>query len=454
MRWMTCLGITLEESNMIIQADQPKKTKYAHLSHQDRNLIQEELDQGSSMKTIADLLGKDPSTIAKEIIKRRTKRESSTFNSVRNECTHKYTCRYFNLCPGKRCTIACRYCNQCNDSCPSYKKDVCKTLQRSPYVCNGCETKNTCRRERWHYNGDKAYKAYALSLSDSRAGISLSEGQLDELDALISPLLNRGQSLSHIFLSHKDTIPCAMSTLYRYIDNSVLTCRNIDLQRKVRFKKRRKTIPRVPRDYRCRVGRTYADFQEYTLKNPDVPIVEMDTVEGKKGGKVILTLLFRSSRLMLGFIMEHKSSKCVLSVFEWLETTLGYEMFAALFPLILTDNGSEFLNAEGIETSNPGSIRSKLYYCDPQASYQKGAIEKNHTYIRLVLPKGSSFDERSQNDITLMFNNINSIRRDVLNGNSPIDLARLLLPAEVLKKLGLRRIRPDEVKLKPNLFTK
>jgi len=296
--------------------------------------------------------------------------------------------------------------------------------------------------------------AYALSLSDSRAGISLSEGQLDELDALISPLLNRGQSLSHIFLSHKDAIPCAMSTLYRYIDNSVLTCRNIDLQRKVRFKKRRKTIPRVPRDYRCRVGRTYTDFQEYTSQNPDVSIVEMDTVEGKKGGKVILTLLFRSSRLMLGFIMEHKSSKCVLSVFDWLETALGHEMFAALFPLILTDNGSEFLNAEGIETSNSGSIRSKLYYCDPQASYQKGAIEKNHTYIRLVLPKGSSFDERSQDDITLMFNNINSIRRDVLNGNSPIDLARLLLPAEVLKKLGLRRIRPDEVKLKPNLFTK
>lgn len=454
MKRMTCLGIAWEAIKMTIQTNQPKIINHTHLTQQDRNLIQEELEKGSSLKRIAEELAKDPSTIAKEILKHREIRATSSFNKGRNSCKQELTCRKKDVCPGKRCTISCRFCDLCNKYCPDYEKEVCKSLKRSPHVCNGCEKKTTCRRERYFYNGDKAHKAYALSLSESRAGISLSEGQLDELDALISPLVNLGQSLSHIFLSHKDKIPCSRSCLYHYIDTSVLSCRNIDLQRKVRFKKRRKASKRIHRDYKCRIGRTYTDFQEYITLNPDVPIVEMDTVEGNKGGKVLLTLLFRPCRLMLGFIMPHKSSKCVLSVFEWLEATLGHDLFLMLFPLILTDNGSEFLNAEALEKATLGVPQTKLFYCDPQASYQKGAIEKNHTYIRLFLPKGKSFDDRSQAEITLMFNHINSIKRDVLNGNSPIDLAKLLLPAEALKKLGLRRINPDEVMLKPDLFNK
>lgn len=439
---------------MMIKTDRPKAIKNSHLTQQDRTLIQEGLDKGSSIKRIAEELERDPSTIAKEILKHRAIRETSSFNKGRNYCKQELTCRKHDVCSGKRCTISCRFCSLCNDHCPDFEKAVCKTLKRSPHVCNGCEKRNTCRRERYFYNGDRAHKAYALGLSEARAGISLSEGQLDELDVLITPLIALGQSLSHIYLSHKDKIPCSMSSLYHYIDTSILTCRNIDLQRKVRFKKRRKAVKRIPRDYKCRIGRTYTDFQEYTLLNRDVPIVEMDTVEGNKGGKVLLTLLFKPSRLMLGFIMDHKSSKCVLGAFEHIEATLGHDLFVKLFPLLLTDNGSEFLNAEALENIGLGVARTKLFYCDPQASYQKGAIEKNHTYIRLFLPKGKSFDNRIQEEITLMFNHINSIRRDVLNGNSPIDLAKLLLPAEALKKLGLRRIHPDEVKLKPDLFNK
>ncbi len=180
----------------------------------------------------------------------------------------------------------------------------------------------------------------------------------------------------------------------------------------------------------------------------------MDTVEGKKGGKVLLTLLFRSSRLMLAFLLPSKTQIEVEKVFNYIENILGNELFEKIFPIILTDNGTEFSAPLNLEFNSEGIGRTRIFYCNPTASYQKGMIEKNHEFIRYIIPKGISMDNFTQADITKMINHINSLARESLNWSTPYDLAKLLLGKEVLKKLNLVKIPSNEIKLTPKLLKK
>ena len=186
-----------------------------------------------------------------------------------------------------------------------------------------------------------SFNKYKSVLSESRQGINMTELELANLDRLISPLVKKGQSISHIYQTHD--IPCSRSTLYRYLAKNCFSVGPIDLPRKVRMKKRKDKRPEA-KDTKARTNRTYEDFQKYIEKHPELPIVEMDTVEGIKGGRVLLTFLFRNSRLMLAFLLYEKTQKEVLRVFNMLEYELGNELFEKTFPIILTDNGTEFGN--------------------------------------------------------------------------------------------------------------
>ena len=281
----------------------------------------------------------------------------------------------------------------------------------------------------------------------------MNEIELCDLDKLFSPLILNGQSIAHIYAKHSEEIPFTSRTLYNYVEQNVLSVKNIDLPRKVKYKPRKG--PRQPRrEHAWLQGRRYSDFTELLQDYPETPVVEMDTVEGNVNGKVLLTMLFRNSRCMLAFLLPGRKQEYVLDVFNRLEKALGSILFFKTFPVILTDNGSEFLNPVLLETGLDSFVRTSVYYCDPNASYQKGMLEKNHEYIRYIIPKGRSFDEYTQEDITLLINHINSTARDSLNGRNPFELASLLLDPIVLKTLGLKRIEHDEVFLKPNLLKK
>ena len=240
----------------------------------------------------------------------------------------------------------------------------------------------------------------------------MAELELSNLDKLISPLIKQGQSISHIYQTHD--IPCSRSTLYRYLSNNCFSVGSIDLPRKVRIKKRKEKSSK-PNDTMARTNRTYEDLQKYIELHSELPIVEMDTVEGSKESRVLLNLLFRTSRLMLAFILFDKTQKEVLRVFNMLEDELGNELFAKTFPIILTDNGTEFGNPLSLEFNKDGIGRTRIFYCNPRASYQNGMLEKNHEFIRYVLPKGTFFDSLLQTDINLMINHINSLGRTSLN---------------------------------------
>lgn len=427
------------------------KGNQKHMTLEDRNYIEQALNQNMTFKEIAKFLSKDPTTIAKEVKKHRTRKEPNRFNGHGNICVKRYSCSLKNCC-GNNCFTYCKKCARCNQFCKEFEEDICHCLKIAPYVCNHCKTKGSCRLVKYYYHSLPSYKQYKNTLSVSRQGINLSDDELIELDNIVSPLIKKGQSLSHICKTQD--LPCSKSALYNYIDKSQLSAKNIDLPRKVRYRPTRKKKRTVPKDTAIRLGRTYEDFQNYLLINPDTSVVEMDVVEGKKGGKVLLTMLFRSTKLMLSFLLNDKTTNSVAKVFNDLEVILGNSLFEKTFPVILTDNGSEFSNPLELEFNSEGIGRTRIFFCNPGASYQKGAIEKNHEFIRYIIPKGVSMDDFTQTDITKMINHINSLTRASLNNVSPYQLSELLLGAETLKKLNLQDVPPSEIKLTKKLLKK
>lgn len=320
-------------------------------------------------------------------------------------------------------------------------------------LTNGCEFKVKCRRIKYYYYPKFANDEYKENLRVAREGINLTKDEVYELDKLITPLIkDNKQSIAHIYANHPDELHFSRMTMYNYVDLGVFSFKNIDLPRKVKYKKRKENErQRVRRETVIRKGRTYEDFKEYIASHPNCSIVEMDTVEGKKGGKVFLTLLFRESKFMLIFLMENKTMECVEQKFNVLKELLGKDVYSKIFEVVLTDNGSEFFNPLSIEKFDD-EIVSQVFYCDPGASWQKGAIEKNHEYIRYVLPKGSSFDGLKEEDVNLLMSHINSTSRDILNGKTPFKAVQLKLKKNLTKKLGVIEIKPDEVCLSPNLL--
>ena len=147
----------------------------------------------------------------------------------------------------------------------------------------------------------------------------------------------------------------------------------------------------------------------------------------------------------------------MIDAFEWLDDRLGGKLFNQLFPVIVTDNGSEFSNPKKIEyRSYPvegyGLRRTSIYYCDAGCPYQKGAIEVNHELIRRVLPKGTSFDNLTQKDVTRMMDHINSYKRKKLNDRSPYETFSFHYGEEVLKLLGCTPVAAENILLKPTLL--
>ena len=272
----------------------------------------------------------------------------------------------------------------------------------------------------------------------------------------MSPLIKKGQPLTHILAEHRDEIIVSERTLYRYIDGGEFSIGNLDLRRKVGYRPRRKK--KEPSEgflnQQFRKDRTYANFLSYMAANPKTAYVEMDTVRGcREQGKRLLTLNFVEMNLMLMMIiMVDGKADTVVEQLDLLTSLLGLETFKKLFPVILTDNGSEFKHTREMEFTVDGKRRTRVYYCDPLASWQKPHVEKNHEYIRYVLPKGKNLNPYTQEDITLLMNHVNSTKRVKLGGKAPYEVATSPEFEELKQRLGLELIPADDINLTPKLF--
>ena len=434
-----------------IMSNKHNKHYQKHLTLLNREDIEKLLKLDFKFYQIADNIQKHPTTISKEILNNRIEHKPSNFNNRNNYCKNKNSCTIKNLC-NSNCHSECRRCAKCNSICSQYELDLCPKLLKPPYVCNACNSYHQCRKFKYVYLASEAQKKYEATLVSSREGINISENDLQKLDNLISPLIKQGQSIKLIYANHKAEIGCSIRCLYNYIELGLLSIKNIDLPRKVRYKVRKQKQNKTKKNYSYRIGRTYEDFLKFLAANPNINVVEMDTVEGIKGGKVLLTMIFRNFNFMIARLLPNKTSEAVKKELDNIEKIIGAELFKRIFKCILTDNGGEFQRPDELETSVDGSKRCWIFYCDANRSDQKAKVEKNHEYIRYIIPKGTSMDNYNQSDIDLMMSHINSTAREVLNFAIPFDMANIYLGVDTLKKLNISKIPPDNIILKPRLI--
>jgi IS30 family transposase len=278
---------------------------FKQFSLEERITIQNELNSRKSFKTIAEQLGKATSSISREVRRHIEQKECGGYGRQFNDCANRFSCTLENVCQGAfQCSRKlCRNCKKCKGCCSSYRKETCQRLSQAPYVCNGCEGRLKCTLEKSFYKAVSAEGEAKLLLRESRSGISLDEDEIQRIDGIVTPLVLQGQSIHHICCSNKDSIMSSERTIYNYVNDHVLTAKNIDLPRKVRYRPRKKAKARFKVDRSCTIGRSYNDFLAFMGKAEDSAVVQMDTVEGRKGGKVILTLSFVNSSFMLAYLV-------------------------------------------------------------------------------------------------------------------------------------------------------
>ena len=416
------------------------------ITYEERVLIEDMLNQQQSFYAIAQKLERSVSTISREIRNRRV-----FYRSNGNDCLIKKDCHARKMCGSNACSKACKTCMHCKKHCPNYIKMECDHVINTPYVCNGCRKTHVCSMDRYFYNSKEAQENYRKLLVDRRSGFDLTLYELEQINTLVSPCIQNGQSPYHIKQTLQEQLAVSESTLRRLIDSCELDARNIDLRCKVKRKQRNhnKTTKSLPVS---KIGHQYKDYLIY-IEAHDCSVVEMDCVEGKQDEKAtLLTLHFYQYKLQLAFIMDEHTCEYVVHTLDVLEETLGRELYELLFSVILTDNGHEFMDIYGMERSIYGGTRSKIFFCEPNRSDEKGHCENNHKYIRYVIPKGTSLESYSQKDISLMMDHINSYKRKSLFGKCPYEAARTILPEDFFLLLGLEQIPPERVILQPRLL--
>lgn len=431
------------------------QTNQKHMNQDNRVVIEKGLDASKPLSHIGAELGKDPTTIAKEIKKHRVFQEHNKFNESPFRCALSNDCHRKNVCSTELfCKRECKRCPKCHNFCKDYTPfDYhCPKTDKAPYVCNGCPKKSGCRLDKYYYRAVRAQREYRTVLVESRTGINMSEEGLAALDATVSPLILNGQSPYMILENHPEITLCE-KTLYNYIDSGALSVGNLDLPKKVKYKVRKSHDSEID-DTGIFVGRTYKDLQDFLKEYPDIKLTEMDTVVGPEGShKVLLTLHFCASDFMMAFLLDSKESKHVENIFDQINAAIGTYLFSKTIPLVITDRGGEFKHPDALECGIDNILRTNIYYCDPMASWQKPHCERNHEYIRKICPQTiTTFDRLTQEDVNLMMSHINSACRESLGGLTPFALAKLMLPKELLNFFGLKEIPADEVILTPALL--
>lgn len=423
------------------------------LDYSDRLQIEAGLNNGSCIAAIARELSRNRKSISQEIQRNRTFVKGNY--PLDNNCHYARVCSRGHLCEECNAKYACKFCSEksCNEICRHYIPRECYRTKMAPFVCNSCSERSKCDRNRYIYIARAADTAAAERRSFSRQGPHLKGEEFQLFDAFISERIKKGQPLSHIYAEYGDQLPVTKRTAYNYIDSGEMSVSNLDLQRKVRYRKRKKkAVPKEASASACRNNRTYEDFMRFVSTHPHLRVVQMDTVKGTRDkGPVILTMLFVDTNVMLMFLIPDCKAQSVIDVFDGLTNILGIDIFRNLFSVILTDNGSEFKNANRLEMTVDGKKRCNIFYCDPQASWQKGELEKNHEFIRYILPKGKTFRLLSKSNMVSMMNNINSVKRIGLGGHCPYEL----IPKTdgsmhmLMKTLKMNIIPPDDVQLSP-----
>ena len=379
--------------------------KKSRLTIEDRILIEQLLKQNYKLKDIAGAIEVKSSTISREIKNRRISDK---------------------------------------------KKLECEKTNKYPFICYNCPKKVHCNKNKYYYNYKQAQKDYEDKLKYSRIGIDMSIDEVEYWNEYFKDKIkDKNQPILHIFKNIENEFPKSIQSFYKYVHNGYFSSINDEmLARSFSYKPRNKTekIKTITKDNIIKKGRKMTDFEDYIKNNPNCNIVEMDTVIGKfEDKKCIMTLYFRKSKLMLMFII----------IFENIRKDIGDDLYKKMFEVILTDNGWEFSKPENIEFNiETGEKLINVFYTEPYSSWQKGGIERNHEFIRYIIPKGITFDNLNKKNIIDMANNINNVQRKSLDYQTPYSIFLKQFGEDISKKFHLTPINKDEINLSYKLLNK
>ena len=396
-------------------------SKNKHLTADNRREIMECLDKGMTFKAIGARVSKDPTTISKEIKKHLYIKGNNTVKLVDSD----------GLIIGKK---------------------RCPLLLKSPFVCNPCEKRSkNCGFQKQLYIANKAHAEYETLLSESREGVALSKEEFWEADKIIADGIKKGQRLYHVMETHN--VAFSKSTAYRNLHRGYLSASKLDFPRVPKFKARKQyrtdCVPKA-----LRVGRMYSDFLAFVEENDINSWVEMDTIIGRQGGKVIMTFDFTFCNFMFGILLDNKSADEVAAKIRSLKSEMNTAeiCFGDVIPLLLTDNGGEFSNTSAFTENLDGQHETELFFCDPYRSCQKPKVEKNHTLFRDIVPRGCSFDDFTQDTVNLIFSHVNGVKRKVLKGKTPYEMFAFLYGYVVPTIFGVQEIPAADVIQSPKLL--
>ena len=420
---------------------------FSHLTLEERRIILTGITNGSSKTAIAKTIGRDKSTVGKEIKLHRT---------LSHKCNLPLECHAYRKCVHGR---------QCSHDCPDYTPFRCSRRDRSPGACNGCSSWSRCRFNKYTYSPEDAHFDYRETLIDSRQGVNLTVNEAKEMASIIGPLLKQGLSPYQILQIHPE-LNISEKTMYNYIEQGVFQeiagISALDLRRQVSRKiSKKKSIGYKKRaDNRYLLGRTYKDYSAYILQNPDVFITQMDTVyNNESSGPFLQTFKFVNAGVLFALLHDSKTAQSMKNGIDLLESILGQEIFRKYVHVLLTDRGSEFSAADAMEISADGTRRTRVFFCDPMRAGQKGSLENKHIELRYILPHGTDLHALgldSQQALNLVLSHVNSSPVEKLGGKSPLELADFMFHDlyEKLSSFGIRQIQKDKIILKPYLLKK
>ena len=434
----------------------------SRIDYGERKRIEQGLDAHDRLADISYGTCRDPTVVSRE-----TRRNRIWLGPVAKSrlavvrCGNFANCEVTGLC-GSWCKVKCKSCGdvECHTVCEEFAKPGCTQTSHYPHVCNGCKLLNRCPEDRWACKAREAQKMALERPGESRRGIDIDSAGLERLSKTVAPLLKKGQSVPVILANHPEPRMCP-ATLCNYISMGLIAgVPDVTLPRKVRSeKRRRKRDEGERRQRRDLTGRDYEAFPRLSDEVRDV-CKEMDTVIGRVGGKCLLTFCWRGHELFYARLLPSKEADSVRDALDDIEMMMsdGHVVGELGIMVVLTDRGSEFDRFEDLERSchAPGEDEGRMEacYCDPYCSWQKPHTGNAHTLPGRILPKGTSFDDLTQDDVDLIRGHTDSYPRDELDWKTPFEMLPEWGQENVPKAFGSGIIPRDDVNLTPQLLKK
>ena len=429
------------------------KKVYEQLNGVQRTQLQTLLKVKKSLSDIAKEMNTSRQPLYRELL-RNSYTVSLDKPGIRSSCIHYLECKRNNK----------SYRLECPRDCIKYQPGRQPCLKKYPFVCNNCCKRKHCNFLHYYYDSEDASVNYHTRISDDKKIPKTNETIIKKINKIVSPLVKKGQSIEAILINHPE-IRFSSLTIRNWIKQGLLDCKLSELRMFGRRIPSKQYNYSKKKDYKKlsskKIGHKYNDYRLYLQDHTNSLIIQLDTIIGCiDGNKSILTIHIVNHKFQFGIILEQHTKEEVFnklnelfSKFKNLESELGLAIYSSFTEIILTDNGPEF---DALIDFCDIDSNIHVFFCHPLSSFEKGSCERNHVLVRYIHYKGWSFDNLNQNDINLLFSNINSYPRKSLQNKTPYQsvLDDYRLGKEFLDIINISKVNGDDVILNPSLLKK